>query len=77
MFKSEIALREQVLAGLRSERTTTLSLAFLGGVFGAVCGWFTVAAGRWLWNSLLAVLRAVWSRVDRVKKRTMKDHIHG
>ena len=38
-------------------RRTTLSLAFLEGVF----GWFTVAAGSWLWDSLLAALRAGWN----------------
>ena len=59
--REEFRVRQQVIEGLKSERSLLLSLAVIAGAIGALAAGLTTQAARWLWDSLLAALRAGWN----------------
>ena len=59
--REEFRVRQQVIEGLKHERTMLLSVAVIAGAVGALGAGLTTQAARWLWDSLTAVLRAGWN----------------
>ena len=54
--REEFRVRQQVLEGLKSERSLLLSVAVIAGAIGALAAGLTTQAARWLWDAFLAVL---------------------
>ena len=54
-------VRQQVIEGLQFERRMLLSMAVIGGAFGALAAGLTTQAARWLWDTFLAVLSSGWA----------------
>ena len=61
--REEFRVRQQVIEGLKSERTLLLSLAVIAGAVGALGAGLTTQAARWLWATFLAVLSSGWATV--------------
>ena len=59
--REEFRVRQQVLEGLKFERRLLLSMAVIGGAFGALAAGLTTQAARWLWDIFLAVLSSGWA----------------
>ena len=59
--REEFRVRQQVLNGLKSERTLLLSMAVIAGAVGALGAGLTTQAARWLWDTVLAVLSSGWT----------------
>ena len=54
--REEVHLRQQVIEGLKYERTMLLCMAVLAGAFGAFGAGLMSEAARWLWQSILATV---------------------
>ena len=54
-------MRQQVLEGLKHERTMLLSVAVIAGAIGALAAGLTSEAARWLWAAFLAVAGSGWA----------------
>ena len=61
--REKFRVRQQVIEGLKSERTLLLSLAVIAGAVGALGAGLTTQAARWLWATFLAVLSSGWATV--------------
>ena len=59
--REEVRVRQQVIEGLKSERTMLLSVAVIAGAIGALAAGLTTQAARWLWDTFLAVLSSGWA----------------
>ena len=59
--REEFRGRQQVLEGLKSERTMLLSVAVIAGAVGALAAGLTTQAAWWLWDTFLAVLSVGWN----------------
>ena len=59
--REEFRVRQQVLEGLKSERTMLMSVAVIAGAVGALAAGLTTQAARWLWDTFLAVLSVGWN----------------
>ena len=59
--REEFRVRQQVIEGLKSERSLLLSLAVIAGAVGALGAGLTSEAARWLWDTFLAVLSSGWT----------------
>ena len=59
--REEFRVRQQVLEGLKFERRMLLSMAVIGGAFGALAAGLTTQAARWMWDTFLAVLSSGWA----------------
>ena len=59
--REEFRVRQQVIEGLKSERTLLLSLAVIAGAVGALGAGLTSEAARWLWDTFLAMLSFGWN----------------
>ena len=59
--REEFRVRQQVLEGLKYERRLLLSMAVIGGAFGALAAGLTTQAARWMWDTFLAVLSSGWA----------------
>ena len=59
--REEFRVRQQVLEGLKHERTMLLSVAVIAGAIGALAAGLTTQAARWLWDTALAILSAGWT----------------
>ena len=59
--REEFRVRQQVIEGLKSERSLLLSLAVIAGAVGALGAGLTSEAARWLWDTFLAVLSSGWA----------------
>ena len=59
--REEFRVRQQVIEGLKSERTMLLSVAVIAGAIGALAAGLTTQAARWLWDTFLAVLSSGWA----------------
>ena len=60
-WREEFRVRQQVLEGLKYERRLLLSMAVIGGAFGALAAGLTTQAARWMWDTFLAVLSSGWA----------------
>ena len=59
--REEFRVRQQVIEGLKSERTLLLSVAVIAGAVGALGAGLMSEAARWLWDTFLAILSAGWN----------------
>ena len=59
--REEFRVRQQVIEGLKHERTMLLSVAVIAGAIGALAAGLTTQAARWLWATFLAVLSSGWA----------------
>ena len=59
--REEVRVRQQVIEGLKSERTMLLSVAVIAGAIGALAAGLTTQAARGLWDTFLAVLSNGWA----------------
>ena len=59
--REEVRVRQQVIEGLKSERTMLLSVAVIAGAIGALAAGLTTQAARWLWDTFLAGLSSGWA----------------
>ena len=57
----EFRVRQQLIEGMKSERSLLLSLAVIAGAIGALAAGLTTQAARWLWDTFLAVLSSGWA----------------
>ena len=59
--REEFRVRQQVIEGLKSERSLLLSMTVLAGAIGALGAGLTTEAARWLWAAFLAVVSSGWA----------------
>ena len=59
--REEFRVRQQVLEGLKSERTLLLSMAVIAGAVGALAAGLTTEAARWLWDTVLTIISFGWN----------------
>ena len=59
--REEFRVRQQLIEGMKSERSLLLSLAVIAGAIGALAAGLTTQAARWLWDTFLAVLSSGWA----------------
>ena len=59
--REEFRVRQQVIEGLKSERSLLLSLAVIAGAIGALAAGLTTEAAQWLWDTFLAFLSVGWN----------------
>ena len=59
--REEFRVRQQLIDGMKSERSLLLSLAVIAGAIGALAAGLTTQAARWLWDTFLAVLSGGWA----------------
>ena len=59
--REEFRVRQQVIEGLKSERSFIVSLVVLGGIFSSLAAQVMTQAARWLWDTFLAVLSTGWA----------------
>ena len=59
--REEVRVRQQVIEGLKSERSLLLSVAVIAGAVGALGAGLTSEAARWLWDTFLATLSVGWN----------------
>ena len=59
--REEFRVRQEVIEGLKFEWRMLLSMAVIGGAFGALAAGLTTQAARWLWDTFLAVLSSGWA----------------
>ena len=59
--REEFRVRQQLIEGLKSERSFIVSLVVFGGAFGALAAGLTTQAARWLWDTFLAILSYGWN----------------
>ena len=59
--REEFRVRQQVIEGLKSERSLLLSMAIIGGVIGMMGAALAGEIARWLWAAFLAVVSSGWA----------------
>ena len=60
-YGEEFRVRQQVIEGLKHERTMLLSVAVIAGAVGALAAGLATQAARRLWDTSLAVLSSGWN----------------
>ena len=54
--REEFRVRQQVIEGMKSERSLLMSLAVIAGAIGARAAGLTTQAARWLWDTFRGIL---------------------
>ena len=70
--REEFRVRQQVLEGLKQERTFLLSLAVIAGAVGVLGAGLTSETARWLWDTFLAISASGgmrWPRGGTLERR--------